>query len=156
MFRILHLIDCLPPFCLVIFLKFCPDLSSGTCFFVSSFGCLPMFISVFGISATSPNLGRVALCSRLPLGPSVAACVHLNQVLLGCLMFGVCMLSCCSWALIAIGTSVCGTASPAELGSHFIMFTCGCGTSQFHFSLLPALWWHFLKKYVFIDFRKRM
>ena len=55
------------------FLEFCSILSFRICFFVSSFW-LPLctFFYLLGRSALSPSLGRMALCSRCPVGPSGA------------------------------------------------------------------------------------
>ena len=58
---------------LVIFLEFCPILSLGIYFFIPSF-LLPLCVCAYVLnrSALFPSLGRVALCSRCPIGPSGA------------------------------------------------------------------------------------
>ena len=63
--------DKLSPFHLALFLEISPVLSSGICFFFSSFWLLPcVCFYVLGKVATLPRLGRVALYSRCPVGPS--------------------------------------------------------------------------------------
>ena len=41
------LVDCLSPFCLVLFLQLCSVLSFGAYFLLSSFDCLPEFVSMY-------------------------------------------------------------------------------------------------------------
>ena len=64
--------------CLGLLLEFCPVLSFGIYFFVSSFQLsLCVCLYVLGRSATSPSLGRLALCSRYPVASVVqCACSH--------------------------------------------------------------------------------
>ena len=69
------------------------------CLFILT-ASLCLFLSI--ISAMSHSLGRVALCSRCPVGLQV------------CLMCRLYVPSCCSWALIAVGTSVSGIDPQAD------------------------------------------
>lgn len=68
----MYFIECLFSFHLVFFLEFCPVLSSGTCFFVSSFFFLTRSISFYAVHkcAMYPRLDRVTLCRRFPVEPS--------------------------------------------------------------------------------------
>ena len=73
-FWTLHLIDCLSPFCLVLFLKFWSLLSFGPCFFVFSFWQPPCIcFHVLAGAATSLGLVRVALYSVCTVGFSDTA-----------------------------------------------------------------------------------
>ena len=72
--------DKLSPFHLALFLEISPVLSSGICFFFSSFWLLPcVCFYVWGRASTSPGLDRMALCSRCPIGHK--ACLPITQAL---------------------------------------------------------------------------
>ena len=89
----MYLVDCLPPFFLVLFLELCSVLSFGTCFFVFPFW-LPTCVSFYVLNraAMSSGLSRVALCSRCAIGPSGTVFPgHLSQVLQVCLLYGLCI-----------------------------------------------------------------
>ena len=65
------LVYCLCPFCLFFFTEFCSVISVGSCFFVSSFCHSPcVCFYVLGRVATSPRLGSMAECSRVPVRSS--------------------------------------------------------------------------------------
>ena len=66
------------------------------------------FFNVLGTSAMSPSLGSMAWDSV-----AVPLLGNLNWVLQGCPLCGLCVPCCCSWDLIAVGTSVYGTNSQA-------------------------------------------
>lgn len=101
----LYLIDCLPLFHLFLFL--------GFCFIWKIFLCLILLLSLclvlLGSSPTSPSLVRVILCRRCLVDPNgTIPLSHQSQVLQGCPLCELSMLSCCSWAMITTGTPVDG------------------------------------------------
>ena len=71
MFWTLHLVDCLSPFCLFLFLEFYSVLLFGTCYFVSSFWQLPcVCFYILGKTANPSVLVEWPYVSRYPIGPS--------------------------------------------------------------------------------------
>ena len=77
-----------------------------TCFFVCTFRLPPcVCFYVLDRAAMSPGFGRVILYSRCSMGPSCALSVATSagyfRDILFCALF---VPSCCSWALITIGT----------------------------------------------------
>ena len=97
------------------FLETSPILSLGTYFFAFLFWLPPYFcFYVLGRAAMSPGLGRVALYSRCPIGSGVTAFLVIWAECSRCSPCGLCVLSCCSWALIAVGTSVGGIDAQAD------------------------------------------
>lgn len=64
---------------------------------------------LLGSSPTSPSLVRVILCRRCLVDPNgTIPLSHQSQVLQGCPLCELSMLSCCSWAMITTGTPVDG------------------------------------------------
>lgn len=60
----------------------------------------------------TPGLKVVAFLEEGFVGPSFAVPPgHQNQVLLGCSLCGLCVLSCCNWAGTAVGVLVGGYGS---------------------------------------------
>ena len=120
----IYQVDCLSPFCLVLFLRFCLA-SIGTYSFVSLF-CLIFCVCfyVLGKSATSPSL-EVALCRKCPVGlRSAIPPDHQSHVLKGCHLHELRVPSCCDrataaaamywWAWLTPGTTMGPT--PAVVG----------------------------------------
>ena len=125
--------DCLSPFCLALFLRFCFILSFGTYSFISSFFLtLCVCFYVLGRSAISPCLERVALCRRYPLGFSSMVSLEYSRSIL------------CVGCVCLLVVAYCGRAAlwGWSLVSLALRPSCNCYKS-FYVQGWALLWSHF-------------
>ena len=77
------------------------------------FGCLPVYFYVLGRFGLSPVFAGLPYVVGAVWGPVAQSARSPEPCVQECPLCGLCVLSCCSWALIAVGMSINGWGSPS-------------------------------------------